>query len=134
VRDKKLLVLRDVLDSDVNRLTALLMDVCERHRRHRDYTRHELHEAMRELIACFPVYRTYVRAPEGPLREPDARYLSEALEAAKADRGDLDPELFGFLGRRLRLEVRGELESEVRVRPDGSGWRSFWPGSPWLCC
>ena len=65
VREKKHQVLRELLGSDVNRLTALFVEVCERHRRHRDYTRHELHEALREVIACFPVYRTYVRAEAG---------------------------------------------------------------------
>jgi (1->4)-alpha-D-glucan 1-alpha-D-glucosylmutase len=116
VTEKKRLVLREVLGSDVNRLTALLQEVCERHRRHRDYTRSELHQALRELIACFPVYRTYVRAPEGPVREPDARYVAEALGAARANRPELDPELFEFLGRLLRLEVRGELEAELVMR------------------
>ena len=60
-REKKHQVHARGAGSDVNRLTALLVEVCERHRRHRDYTRHELHEALRELIACFPVYRTYVQ-------------------------------------------------------------------------
>jgi (1->4)-alpha-D-glucan 1-alpha-D-glucosylmutase len=116
VREKKLLVLRDVLGADVNRLTALLQEVCERHRRHRDYTRSELHNALRELIACFPVYRTYARAPQGPLRAEEERYVAEAVAAAKANRGDLDPELFDFLGRVLRLEVRGESEAELVMR------------------
>jgi len=31
----------------VNRLTALLVQICEEHRNYRDYTRHELHEAIR---------------------------------------------------------------------------------------
>jgi (1->4)-alpha-D-glucan 1-alpha-D-glucosylmutase len=115
-REKKLLVLREVLGSDVNRLTALLQEVCERHRRHRDYTRNELHHAVRELIACFPVYRTYVRAPDGPVRDEDARSIAEALEAAQAHRPDLDPELFAFLGRILRLELRGDLEDELLMR------------------
>ena len=60
VHDRKLFVLREVLGSDVNRLADLLLDICERHRRHRDYSRHQLTDALREIIACFPVYRTYV--------------------------------------------------------------------------
>ena len=34
VRDKKLFVLRNILGSDVNRLTDLLLQICEKHRRH----------------------------------------------------------------------------------------------------
>jgi len=45
VHETKHLVLRDLLGSDVNRLTALFRRRLERHRRHRDYTRHELHES-----------------------------------------------------------------------------------------
>src|SRR5581483_10095402 len=50
-RDKKLLAMSELLGSDLNRLTALLVRICEGHRRHRDYTRHELHEELRELLA-----------------------------------------------------------------------------------
>jgi (1->4)-alpha-D-glucan 1-alpha-D-glucosylmutase len=116
VRDKKLQVLREVLGSDLNRLTAVLQDVCARHRRYRDYTRSELHNALRELIACFPVYRTYARAPDGPLTGQDERYVTGAVAAARANRADLDPELFDFLGRLLRLETRGDLETELVMR------------------
>ena len=70
VRDKKILVLREVLGSDVNRLTDLLLQICERHRRHRDYSRHQLTDALRELIAWFPVYRTYVQPDAGRCPRP----------------------------------------------------------------
>lgn len=115
-REKKHLVMRDMLGSDVNRLTALLIEVCERHRRHRDYTRHDLHEALRELVANFPVYRTYVRAEAERAGEDDVRYLEEALESAKSRRADLDPNLFDFLGDLILLRLRGDLESEFVMR------------------
>ena len=67
--EKKLLVLRDILGSDLNRLTALLLMICEDHREYRDYTRHELHDAIREAIARFSVYRTYVVPSEGTASE-----------------------------------------------------------------
>ena len=59
----------ELLASDVNRLAEVFLEVCERHRRHRDYTRFELREALREVVACFPVYRTYVRAEAGEVSE-----------------------------------------------------------------
>jgi (1->4)-alpha-D-glucan 1-alpha-D-glucosylmutase len=116
VREKKREVLREALGGDLDRLTALLQEVCARHRRHRDYARADLGAALRELIACFPVYRTYVRAPDGPVREADRRYVIAAVEAAKAYCGDVDPELFDLVGRLLRLELRGEAESEFVMR------------------
>ena len=105
--------MREILGSDVNRLTALLVEICERNRRHRDYTRHELHEALPEVIACFPVYRTYVRAEVGEVSEADVRTISETIEKAKANRADLDGDLFDFFRDILLLRVRGELESEL---------------------
>ncbi|HEY3840318.1 MAG TPA: malto-oligosyltrehalose synthase, partial [Bryobacteraceae bacterium] len=55
----KLLVLRDNLGSDLNRLTAMFVTICEHHRDNRDFTRHDIHQALRDLVSCFPVYRTY---------------------------------------------------------------------------
>ena len=52
-------VLRDVLGADLNRLTGSLLAACEQSRRFRDFSRHELHESLVEVIAHFPVYRTY---------------------------------------------------------------------------
>ena len=54
VRDKKVQVLREVLGSDVNRLTNVLLQICEQHRRHRDYTRHQLTDALREFDRLVP--------------------------------------------------------------------------------
>jgi acetylornithine deacetylase/succinyl-diaminopimelate desuccinylase-like protein len=56
-----------------------------------------LHAALRELLACFPVYRTYARADDGKMREEDRHYVHEAIDRAKQYRPELDPELFDFL-------------------------------------
>jgi (1->4)-alpha-D-glucan 1-alpha-D-glucosylmutase len=116
VRQKKSLAVRETLGSDLNRLTALFLDVCERHRRHRDYTRDELHKALLEMIASFPVYRTYVRAEAKSVDNDDIRYINEAVENAKSVGNAVDGDLFEFLRELLLLRVRGELESELVMR------------------
>jgi (1->4)-alpha-D-glucan 1-alpha-D-glucosylmutase len=116
VRAKKHQALHELLGSDVNRLTALFVEVCERHRRHRDYTRYELNEALREVIACFSVYRTYVQADADTFDKDDFHYVSEAVERAKSYRPELDPDLFEFLRDLLLLRVRGDLEGELVMR------------------
>ena len=116
VRDKKHLVMRDTLGSEVNRLTELTLDVCEGHRRHRDYTRDEVRAALREVIACFPVYRSYVRAEAGQVTEQDRARVSEAIAAARENRPEIDPELFAFLEDILLLRVRGDSETDVLMR------------------
>lgn len=116
VREKKHLVLRDLLGSDVNRLTALFLAVCERHRRHRDYTRHELHEVLRETLACMTVYRSYVRAPLGEVADEDVAIVESAVACAKRNRPDLDASAFDFLGDVLLLRVTGAREGELATR------------------
>jgi (1->4)-alpha-D-glucan 1-alpha-D-glucosylmutase len=116
VREKKLLVLTEMLASDVNRLAEVFLLVCERHRRHRDYTRFELRQALAEVAACFPVYRTYVQAEAGKVSEEDRRHVDTAIAAAKAHRPDLDPELLDFFRGILVLDIRGEPESELVMR------------------
>ena len=115
-RDKKHRVLRDLLGSDVNRLTSLLSEICEQHRDRRDYTRQDALRAIRELVACFPVYRTYVVPDRDEITADDIRYVNEAIEAAKTNRPDFDGELFDFIADLLLLRVRGNLESEFVMR------------------
>jgi (1->4)-alpha-D-glucan 1-alpha-D-glucosylmutase len=111
-RDKKHRVLRDLLGSDVNRLTTLFTEICECHRDRRDFTQHDVIRAIRELVACFTVYRTYVVPERDEITDDDVRYVNEATALAKAHRPELDPDLFDFLADVLLLRVRGALESD----------------------
>lgn len=115
-RDNKHRVLRELLGSDVNRLTTLFAEICELHRNHRDYTRQDITRAIRELVACFPIYRTYVVAERDEITADDERYVNDAIEAAKSYRPEIDPDLFDFLRDVLLLRVRGELEGEFVMR------------------
>lgn len=114
--EKKLLVLREILGSDLNRLTALLLMICEDHREYRDYTRHELHDAIREAIARFPVYRTYIVPADREASDADKNVIRGAVDAARAARPDLEGRLFDFLGDILTLKVSGPLEDELVMR------------------
>jgi (1->4)-alpha-D-glucan 1-alpha-D-glucosylmutase len=115
-REKKNQVLREILGSDLNRLTGLLIQICEQHRDYRDYTRHEAHEAIAEVVAAFPVYRSYVQAEADIVSSSDEEHISAAVCAAKAARPDLDERLFEFLQDVLLLRARGHLESEFVMR------------------
>jgi len=115
-RDQKHRVLRELFGSDVNRLTTLFSDICECHRERRDYTRVDASRAIRELAACFPVYRTYVVPERNELSDDDMRYIGEATEDAKRNRPEVDGDLFDFLRDILLLRVRGALESEFIMR------------------
>jgi (1->4)-alpha-D-glucan 1-alpha-D-glucosylmutase len=107
VYEKKCFVLRELLASDVNRLAEVFLQVCERHRRFRDFTRFELREALAEAAACFPVYRTYVQPAAGTVSATDARFIEEAVDTARGRRPDLSGDLFDFFRDLLLLRVRG---------------------------
>lgn len=98
-REKREQVLREVLGSDVDRVVQLLVDLCAASRMHRDYTRHDVRQALRTLVASFPAYRTYVRYRSGEwlVHEDDVRIVDTAVERSREARPDLDPRLFDLL-------------------------------------
>ncbi len=115
-RDKKHRVLRELLGSDVNRLASLLLEICESHRERRDYTRDDVIRAVREIVAAFPVYRTYIVPDRDEITEDDKNYVNETIDAVKTGRPDLDADLFEFIRDILLLRVRGPLETEFVMR------------------
>jgi (1->4)-alpha-D-glucan 1-alpha-D-glucosylmutase len=108
-------IMREELVAEIERLTGLLADVCERHRRHRDHTRRQLRDALREIIAAFAVYRTYPR-PGHPVSEADRARVAAAADAAFRRRPDLDAELLRFVGDLLTGAYPGEPEAAFAVR------------------
>ena len=63
-------------------------------------------------LASLPVYRTYVQAEQGHVSELDVRYINEAIDAAKANRPEVDPELpfSGFYSMRDLLNDRLQMQ------------------------
>lgn len=115
-REKKHQVMRDLLASDVNRLTNLMATIFESRRDTRDYTRRDGSRAIREIVACFPVYRSYVIPDRDEINDDDIASVNQAVESAKVNRPELDPELFNFIRDILLLRVRGAQEREFVLR------------------
>ncbi len=61
----------------------------------RDFTRFRLRDALKEVVACFPVYRTYVR--ETGATADDVRDIDWAISQAKKRWQAADPEIFDFI-------------------------------------
>ncbi len=114
-RAKKQLAMRGSLGSEVNRLTAKFLEVCEASILYRDHSRHEVHEVLRAVLACEEVYRTYAREPNEVSRE-DERLIAKTIAAAKEYRPDLDLRLFDFLSEILRLRVPNGAAVELAMR------------------
>jgi (1->4)-alpha-D-glucan 1-alpha-D-glucosylmutase len=103
IYESKKLVMRRALASEVNVLTHLLNEISNSDRRARDYTRGVLREAIRETIAFFPVYRTYIDE-RGRVSKSDRKYIEEATSLAKRHNGTIAADAFDFLKNILLLE------------------------------
>lgn len=114
--EKKMNVEQEALGSDVNRLASLFLEICENNRDRRDYTRAEIRRAIREVAACFDVYRTYVVPDRNEINDDDRREIANAVECAKVHRPDLDSGLLDFIGEVLNLRSRSALETEFVYR------------------
>jgi (1->4)-alpha-D-glucan 1-alpha-D-glucosylmutase len=78
----KQLVLRVSMAGELNVLGHRLNLFSERNRHYRDFTLNSLTQAMREIIACFPVYRSYVTDRE-EVSAQDRRAIEHAVRSAK---------------------------------------------------
>jgi (1->4)-alpha-D-glucan 1-alpha-D-glucosylmutase len=111
IYESKKLVMYRALASEVNVLTDILNEISNQDRRARDFTRSVLRVAIRETIACFPVYRTYIDE-HGHITAGDRRYIQQAIDLAKRRNGTLAPAAFDFLRSILLLEG-GEGDSTI---------------------
>ena len=65
----------------------LLSEISSQDRRARDFTYSVLRNAIREVIACFPVYRTYIDE-QGNVTERDRRYIQQAIASRETPQRD----------------------------------------------
>ncbi|MBV9662246.1 MAG: malto-oligosyltrehalose synthase [Acidimicrobiales bacterium] len=110
-RKAKLQIMTEELAPEMDRLARLLQGICENHRRQRDRTRREVHEALRAVLASFPLYRTYVQ-PDRARREEDVDHVRAAIQDAREAAPETDPELLEFIGELVLLDWPGQAEAE----------------------
>jgi 4-alpha-glucanotransferase/(1->4)-alpha-D-glucan 1-alpha-D-glucosylmutase len=98
-------ILKVVLASELNVLANLLSRIALASRYTCDFTLNSLRSVLGEIIASFPVYRTYVNGPE--VSEEDRRYVEKAVVAAKKRSSAADLSVFDFVQRILLIDVYG---------------------------
>ena len=87
-------VVRSALASELTVLGSELLRIARAHRRTRDHTFNALRQAMAEVVACMPVYRTYiVHAPSAQ----DRRYIDWAVAQARRRAPMADTSVFDFV-------------------------------------
>ncbi len=111
---KKLQVMKLALANDVDVLGNMVDRLSEQNRWYRDFTLEALARAVRETIACFPVYRTYL-APGQPVSEEDRQIVERAVAAAKRRNPAIEESIFNFLRDVLVFRFPENLDAEARA-------------------
>jgi (1->4)-alpha-D-glucan 1-alpha-D-glucosylmutase len=108
MHQSKLLIFRSAMISDLQLLAYRLNRISERHRRSRDFTFNSLRLALREILACFPVYRTYIH--DSFVAERDRQVICRAAAQAKRRNRTINAAIFDFIRDVLLLECPPDLD------------------------
>jgi (1->4)-alpha-D-glucan 1-alpha-D-glucosylmutase len=103
VYDKKRLIMHHSLASEMQVLGHRLDRLSERHRRTRDFTLVSLTEALQEVVAAFPVYRTYIRDVE--VHPADRAVIDHAIRVARQRNPTTNVSVYDFIRDTLLLRV-----------------------------
>src|SRR5262245_15762671 len=111
--ESRRLVMRSSLAAEIEVLATQLDRIAQLDRHTADYTRAAIREAIREVIACFPVYRTYVS--HRGVSDEDRRIVNWAVNVARKRSAGVELSVFDFL-RDVLLAERSEGKSESTRR------------------
>ncbi|MGC1373823.1 MAG: malto-oligosyltrehalose synthase, partial [Candidatus Sulfotelmatobacter sp.] len=104
------LIIRTALVSELNVLANRLARIALSKRRTCDFTLNNLRDALTQVVASFPVYRTYVSSSR--VSESDARYIGIAIDRAKRRSPAADTSVFDFIRDVLLTRIaEGQDES-----------------------
>jgi (1->4)-alpha-D-glucan 1-alpha-D-glucosylmutase len=116
VRSAKLQAVRELLGTEVTRLTELAVRCCETGLVARDFSRRQIRTFLEALLASMPVYRTYVsNRPLGPSRA-DRGVIDLTVAAAAEMVPAIGPPLVEFMRRVLLGECTGDPYDEFVAR------------------
>ncbi|MFO0878967.1 MAG: malto-oligosyltrehalose synthase [Gemmataceae bacterium] len=99
----KKMIMQASMASEINSLSHQLDRLAERNRRYRDFTLPTLTEALRDLIACLSVYRTYTTS-RGEVSPRDREVIEAAAEEARRRNPRTAESVFTFLRETLLLK------------------------------
>jgi len=110
VRANKHLIMETSLAGELQVLATQLTRIAKGDRRTCDFTLNTLRAALADIVASFPVYRTYVAGCEAT--PDDVRYVDWAVGVAKKHSKAVDTSLFDFVHEVL-LAKHGQGQSEA---------------------
>src|SRR5262245_8349122 len=117
--ESKKLILQTAMSSELHMLARRLDRISEQSRYTRDFTLNSLQHALAEVIACFPVYRSYIRPKADEVGEEDRRYISRAIRNAKRRNPTVSASTFDFIESLLLLRDTELVERPEMIDDDG---------------
>ncbi len=115
VYQSKRLIMETSMAAELSMLGHRLDRISEKHRSSRDFTLASLTQALREIIANFPVYRTYVGdSGDGP-SERDREYIGRAVVTAKRRTPTMDVSIYDWIHDLLVLKFPAWAEEADRA-------------------
>ncbi|QDU30126.1 Maltooligosyl trehalose synthase [Anatilimnocola aggregata] len=112
----KRLIMKVSMASELHVLSHQLDRISECQRWSHDFTLNGLTLALREIVACFPVYRTYTVGDQ--VRERDRAYVEQAVARAKRKNPADSHHVYDFIREVLlhgNLERASERERQLRL-------------------
>jgi (1->4)-alpha-D-glucan 1-alpha-D-glucosylmutase len=103
------------MSSELNVLARRLDRICQQHRHTRDFTLDSLRFALREIISCFPVYRTYTREDQEEIDDEDRRHIEAAIGEASRRNPAVSSSVFEAIGRILLLNDSDGITAEHKA-------------------
>jgi (1->4)-alpha-D-glucan 1-alpha-D-glucosylmutase len=107
-------VMRAALASELTVLSATLLRLARADRRTRDFTFNTLRLALAEVVACFPVYRTYIAADRCSAQ--DRRYIDWAVARAKRRTRAGETSIYDFIRRAMLAQAPEDADEDVRAQ------------------
>src|SRR6266508_3084197 len=111
----KRLIMETSMAAELNTLGHRLDRISEKHRSSRDFTLASLTQALREIVACFPVYRTYVGDSGDGRPESDQEYIARAVAMAKRHTPTMDVSIYDWIHDLLVLKFPTWAEEADRA-------------------
>ncbi|MBL0226834.1 MAG: malto-oligosyltrehalose synthase [Geobacteraceae bacterium] len=113
VYDKKKLVMQVAMSSEINTLGHYLNRISEQSRHTRDFTLNSLIKSIVEVIAFFPVYRTYINSFD--VTERDRQYIESTVGRAKRQNPAISASVFDFIQNVLTLRFPDNIHEDLKT-------------------
>lgn len=105
----KRLIMRTSLAAELTVLANRLLRLARADRKTRDFTFNSLRQAIAEVVACFPVYRTYIADTPSAA---DRRFIDWAIARAKQRSAAVEDSIFDFIRNVLLVSPPAEAAQQ----------------------